>query len=245
MHFLSLLLLFTAAVSTASMTDLWYSDVGVVHYTVYPIDPRNATATAETEILLRSLDADVDVISTRTNDVLTSWSISSKRSNFQSISDMKGVNYLEEDKSHVSAATTRPEPELLAELARRDVRSYSAGANMSSDAAETEKYLRSKIQPGKENNINQMILSGKIIGWAGLVLDDTAKAEVANHAGVSFVAEDLKVHPHRALPTEDWSQISQTTAETFDRGRRLSSRSGKWMKQEDADLALAVDSQYP
>jgi hypothetical protein len=65
----------------------------------------------------------------------------------------------------------------------------------SGDAEEVEKFLRSKVLPNAGKRINQMLRRGKVVGWAGLALDDAAKAEVADHPGLSNLREDLKTHP--------------------------------------------------
>jgi hypothetical protein len=139
---------------------------------------------------------------------------------------------VEEDKSLGSAPITRSQPEHIARLARRDVRSYTATANDSSDVADLEKFVKSKIQPGKEGAIKPLILNGKTFGWTGLALDDAAKEEIASHEGVLGIKESLERRNNRALPKEDWSQ-------------KLTRRAGRWLKQDEADLALVVDSQYP
>jgi hypothetical protein len=132
MRFFSVLLLFTRAVSAASMADLWHRDAGVVYDNV------------------------------------------------------------EEDKSFGSAPTTRSQPEHIAQLARRDFRSYTATANDSSEVADLEKFLKSKIQPGREGAIKPLILNGKTFGWSGLALDDAAKEEIASHEGVLGIEESLE-----------------------------------------------------
>ena len=63
--------------------------------------------------------------------------------------------------------------------------------NYSDDAEEVEMFLRSKIQPNEGKRVNQMLCRGKVVGWAGLILDDTARAEVANHPGLSNRREYL------------------------------------------------------
>lgn len=133
MRFITLLLLFTGAVSAASMADLWHRDASVVHDNV------------------------------------------------------------EEDRSLGSAPTTRSQPEHIAQLARRDVRTYTAVANKTTNVEDLEKFVKSKIQPGQEGAINPLILNGKTFGWANLALDDAAKEEIANHEGVLGIRESLEV----------------------------------------------------
>jgi hypothetical protein len=137
-----------------------------------------------------------------------------------------------EDKSLGSAPTTRSQSDHIAQLARRDFRTYTVVANKSANVEDLEKFVESKNQPGQQGAINTLTLDGKTFAWANLALDDAAKQEIANHEGVLGVKESLKVRNNRALPRKDWSQ-------------KLTRRAGKWLKQEDADLALVVDSQYP
>jgi hypothetical protein len=69
-----------------------------------------------------------------------------------------------EDKSHGSTPTTRSQTEHK-QLARRHIRVYTAIAKNSSDVAELGKFVRSKVQPGKEGAINTLIRDDKIFGW--------------------------------------------------------------------------------
>ncbi|KAF2850900.1 hypothetical protein T440DRAFT_529503 [Plenodomus tracheiphilus IPT5] len=139
---------------------------------------------------------------------------------------------VEEDKSLGSAPTTRSQSDHIAQLVRRDVRLYTAVATNSTNVEDLEKFVKSKIQPGQGGAINPLTLNGKTFGWANLALDDAAKEEIANHEGVLGIRESLEVRNNQALPRSDWLQ-------------KLTRRAGKWLKQEDADLALVVDSQYP
>jgi hypothetical protein len=76
-----------------------------------------------------------------------------------------------------------------------------------------------------------LIRDDKIFGWAGLILDDAAKEEIARHEGVSGIRERLEIREIRVLPEKDWSQ-------------KLARRAGKWVKQMNADDSLAAISQY-
>jgi hypothetical protein len=137
---------------------------------------------------------------------------------------------VEEDKSHGSTPTPRSQTEHK-QFARRHIRVYTAVAKNSSDVAELGKFVRSKVQPGKEGAINTLIRDDKIFGWAGLILDDAAKEEIARHEGVSGIRERLEIREIRVLPEKDWSQ-------------KLARRAGKWVKQMNADDSLAAISQY-
>jgi hypothetical protein len=112
---------------------------------------------------------------------------------------------VEGDKSLGSAPTTRSQSDLKAQLARRDVRLYTAVAKKSTNVEDLEKFVKSKSQPGPQGTINPLTLNGKTFGWANLALDDAAKEEIANHEGVLAIRESLEVRDHRALPRNDWS----------------------------------------
>lgn len=125
---------------------------------------------------------------------------------------------VEEDKSLGSASTTRSQHDHIAQIARGDVRSYTAVANESTNVEDLEKFVKSKIQPGQEGAIKPLTRDGKTFAWANLALDDAAKEEIAIHEGVLGIVEDLEVHNNRALPGKDWSQ-------------KLTRRAGKWFWQ--------------
>jgi hypothetical protein len=115
----------------------------------------------------------------------------------------------------------------------------------SSDAEEVEKFLRSKVHPDEAKKVNQMTRRGKVVGWAGLFLDDAAREEVARYPGISNLRKTLITHPDRVLASKSWLQPGPVTPRALERKPMLISRSEKWQKQVDADDALVLDSQYP
>jgi hypothetical protein len=244
MRFLGLFLLFAEAAISASITDLWHRGAVMVHYTVYPIDSGDAIATTEIEASLKDLDTNVNITPTREGDLLITWSIISIRSDLQdSIIAIKGVRHVERNISPHASATTKVRRS--SELPRREIGSYMCLAKNPSEAEEIEKWLRTKIQPDQGKRINQMVRRNKVVGWAGLVLDDSARAEVEDHPGLQYFREDLETHQDRARAPESWPQPGLVTPRTANTEKEPNTRSGTWVKQADADAALAVDSQYP
>jgi hypothetical protein len=74
----------------------------MVRYKVYPVDSGDTVATTETETGLKNLDINSIVSSSRENDFLTHWSVSSIRSDLHdSISAIEGVRYVEKKTSVV------------------------------------------------------------------------------------------------------------------------------------------------
>lgn len=137
----------------------------------------------------------------------------------------------QENKGLGLAPTTQLQSDHVPQLTRRDVRLHTVVANESANIPDLEQYVKSKIQPDEEKTIYPLTLEGKTFGWSGVVVDDAAKEEIAKQKGVVGIRESLKAHKKRALPQGDWSQ-------------KLTRRAGKWVKQEDSDEALNVDSQY-
>jgi hypothetical protein len=92
-----------------------------------------------------------------------------------------------------STTTTRSQP--VAQITLPDVRLYTAIVHKSSDIdlADLEKFVTSKVQPGKESAVKPLTRNDKTFGWAGLYLDDTAKEEIADHEGVLGIEESLKI----------------------------------------------------
>jgi hypothetical protein len=179
------------------MADSWHRDVIKACYTVYPVDPSNIIVTMETEASLKNLDINSSINPTRENNILISWSISSIRSDLQRlISAINGVSHVErEGTCRVPATAETSEVELPPEHVRRDTRSYMCLCKSSSNAEEVEQFLRSKVHPDEAKEINQMTRRGKVVGWAGLVLDDAAREEVASHPGISNLRKSLITHP--------------------------------------------------
>jgi hypothetical protein len=86
----------------------------------------------------------------------------------------------------VSSPTTSPQSELI--------RSYIAVAHETANIEALETFIQSKIQPGHKGATNPLTRKGKTFGWAGLVLDDAGKEEIAGHEGVLGVRESPEVH---------------------------------------------------
>jgi hypothetical protein len=169
----------------------------MVQNTVYPTDPNDVVATRETESSLKDLDTNASITALQERDLLITWNIVSTRSNLQdSIISMKRVRHVERNIGpHAPATTQVTEARRSSELPRQDIGSYMCLAKNLSETEEIEKWLRTKIQPNEGKRINQMVRRNKVVGWAGLVLDDSARAEVADHPGLQYFREDLETHP--------------------------------------------------
>jgi hypothetical protein len=109
---------------------------------------------------------------------------------------MEEVRHVERNTSpHAPATTDMTEARRSSELPRQDIGSYMCLAKDPSESEEIEKWLRTKIQPNEGKRINQTVRRNRVVGWAGLVLDDSARAEVADHPGLQYFREDLETHP--------------------------------------------------
>ena len=242
MQSLSLLLLFIQSVTSTLISDIFYRDIGLAHYTVYPIDPGNATKIAETETRLKSLNSDADVLPKQGQNGFATWSITSKRGDLQNaISALEGVSHVEHEDLRLEDQSTTSK---RSELARRDTVKYMASANESSDAQKTEEFLKTMVQ--SNTKFYQFLDDdGTILGWGDLALDSDAQKAVEDYEGIEGPLAIDEVEEDRVLPTRGWSQFSHTRSESFENGKTLFARAGTWQKQEKADKALVMDSQYP
>ncbi|KAH7392248.1 peptidase S8/S53 domain-containing protein [Phaeosphaeria sp. MPI-PUGE-AT-0046c] len=128
------------------------------------------------------------------------------------------------------------------ELVRRDVPWYSCLAN-NTDIQKTEDFLKSKIQPGSRY---LYIKSGKeILGWWKLYLDDDAKKAVEAYEGITGLRPGgSKIEWFRAISSGKQLQPPLRSVDLAARNHLLDRRSGTWTKQQNADKALIMNSQY-
>ncbi|KAJ4369257.1 hypothetical protein N0V83_006342, partial [Neocucurbitaria cava] len=207
-------------------------------YTVEAIDPTN---TAETEAQLKSLYGDNNVIIDGHRGESASWTITSDGDDLTgTIEALESVRVVQpKDAPQTGTGEGRRR------LSRRNNGIYTVFAkkpNGSTDTKATEEFLRSKIQPGT-NIYHFSNENGDITAWWGLRLDPDAKAAVENHEGVGKVSDDPGTNYARALPPSDEKYILSSLAQT-DKRTLLDARSGKWEKQEAADDALVMVSQF-
>lgn len=142
---------------------------------------------------------------------------------------------------HASATENQPSPgpEHI-DLGRRDAQVFSCLAKAGTNATKTEDFLKNQIKQGSK--YYHFTRDGKIIGWWDLVLDDTARKAVENYKDIRFFKEGgKKLKDFRALPARN-----QPSSVIYDAPGKtaLSRRSGTWIKQQNSDRALVMDSQY-
>jgi hypothetical protein len=118
------------------------------------------------------------------------------------------------------------EQEASSKLVRRDVLKYIASARVSSNIEDTEGFLNSRVQGGTGYRRILDDDGTTILGWAGLALDDEAAKAVEEYNGIEYPL-GVEAYTHkRVLPSA------------------LSARAETWVKQEKADKALVMDSQF-
>jgi hypothetical protein len=138
-----------------------------------------------------------------------------------------------------------PQPPLHARSSPDDL-PYRAFANKSSDAKETDIFLRSKVVPPfvPERFTDK---DGNIVGWYNLVLDDAAAKEVSEYKGIrsdTFKRSKRNI-PFRALETLRLSEKRRSDGYELAEGiGGILPRATEWEKQAGADKALIMDSQY-
>jgi hypothetical protein len=207
----------------------------MIQYKVTPTDPRNTTAVAATEALLKKQYGDADVHMISDENSFPTWLISSTQDIFASLELVDGVQHVTKD---IHAAITRgervgaPEYELL--FATR----WNILAADGSDLKKTEAFLNSQIEPDTE--FFEIGFEGSARGWGNVTLTNAAKAAVEKHEGVADIVSAGELRLLRALPVSDTSQDFPLRI----RGEDLISRDTTWQNQSPADKSLIMDSQY-
>lgn len=249
---------FLLAFASELPSDITARSVGTTTYTVRPIDRAN---TYETEAILKSRYGEENVVTNRYNGIFMSWTITSPDSQLAgAIEALEGIQNV--DSKHENhhqnhhplrardAGSSHPvvedeqTPAIRARerLMRRDNIWYSCLAN-GTEIEKTEEYLKSKVQQGSE--VLRLTIRGKIIGWYRLFLDDNAKREVEAYEGIRFLKDNVqKVEEFRAVTKEDRLHPLPKSHESPQISRDRNRRSGTWEKQQNADKALVMDSQY-
>jgi hypothetical protein len=122
---------------------------------------------------------------------------------------------------------------------------YTALANTSFDWHKTEEFLKTKIPKDMPLFAIPDLDDDKIVyGWYALPLDAEGKAAVENHEGIQSVDPSTFFQDFRAVPVSDQLQSNQEIDQAFSKNTVLATRDGKWEKQEKADTALVMDSQW-
>jgi hypothetical protein len=215
MHISWLFLLFIQAVTSSLVSDMWSRNFATICYTVVATDPTNAAQVAQTKAQLKNLDDNAEIIPKRTPEGTTVWLFESNNADLKDvISGFEGVDLVEQ--------------EARSELIRRDdVRKYIASANeTSNNIEETEGFLDSKHQGDTKY---QRILDGNgttVLGWKSLSLTDDGAKAVVKYKGIAYPLGIEEYTEDRVLPS------------------KLSARAETWVKQENADKALVMDSQF-
>lgn len=259
---------FLSIFASGLSSDITARSVGTTTYTVRPVDRAN---TYETEQLLRSRYGEENVITNRYNGIFMSWTITSPNSQLAgAIEALEGVQNVDSkhenhDQDHhqlrardagssppvvedKQTPATQPQGEDLSlrsapvELDRRDVPWYVCLAN-NTDVQKTEEFLNSKIQTGTK--YLQMRSGKEVLGWWKLYLDDDAKKAVEAYEGIrGFRPGGDKIKEFRAISSSNEPQPSNDSGGLTAKDRPWERRSGSWIKQENADKALVMDSQY-
>jgi hypothetical protein len=130
------------------------------------------------------------------------------------------------------------------EMETQDTPLYRAMAKDGTNVKATEEFLRTKVKT--PDRIYQLGLNGNVTGWYHLELDPEAKKAVEEYEGIDHVSVMKKMEWFRALlPEHEWSSYSpRKTYESLKYDSVISKRSGGWEKQDGADKALIIDSQY-
>jgi hypothetical protein len=194
---------------------MWSRNVDPIRYTVVATDPTNAAQVAQTEAQLKNLDDDAEIIPKRTPEGTTVWLFKSNNVDLKEvISSVEGVDLVEQ--------------EVPSKLIRRDdVKKYIASANETgNNIEETEGFLNSKHQG--DTNYRQILDDDgtTVLGWKGLFLTNDGAKAVVEYKGIAYPLGIEEYTEDRVLPS------------------KLSARAETWVKQENADKALVMDSQF-
>jgi hypothetical protein len=144
----------------------------------------------------------------------------------------------------VSTANDRTQSESKrSEIVARDTQLYDAMAKEGSGVKKIEEFLKTKVK--NPDQIMQNDWDGHVTGWYDLELDTEAKKAVEEHEGIENVDIMKEAQWFRALPKNDWSSYSPGIMHNLlGHDDVMLKRSGEWEKQEKADKALIMDSQY-
>jgi hypothetical protein len=143
----------------------------MARYTVTPVDPSNAT---DTESTLKSMFGDVNIVTSRPYDEITSWTITSSDNELiaSAIRTLEGVRHVE-----------RQELVPRAEAVSTDFGHYVVKPKDNADDEKTDEFLKSKIQ-ANTHMVTIMQPDGHITVWFNVVLSHEAKQEVEKYEGI-------------------------------------------------------------
>jgi hypothetical protein len=232
-------------------------------YTVMPADSAN-TASIETQLHMAYGDTNAvthqktETLRKRTTPIYNALAVhgsdvnspeTSKREIEPSASDQAQHDETTDTAPDKNSATLgnaslsddQPPPDLgHADLVRRDTPVFRCAAKPGTNITKTEEFLKTQIKPG--SNYYYFTRDGEIIGWWYLALDDAAQKAVENYEDIRFFEKGgIKLQDFWVLPTHD--QLSDATYDSPGKAT-LSRRSGSWIKQQGADRALVMNSQY-
>jgi hypothetical protein len=257
--FLLLLLLAYSVTSTftsAVTPNILGRGVAMTSYTITPLDSTN---TANIESRLNQYYDDSNIVTNRQDGRIVSWTLTSSNQDvvslFESIEGVRSVEphyALGEMPRRELAAHDQSEPHKISaygtindsdDLSKRDVPTYMALAANDSDTKQTEAFLKSKVQ--QPDGIIRLQWRGEeVMGWYNLFLDDKALEEVRSYEGIKQVKVPRKFEDFRYLPSNDRLKLRQKKRKLLDSDAVLARRAGSWEKQDRADKALVMDSQY-
>ena len=243
MRNLFLLLCAQPIISTfaSSLSNAWSSASSVIHYTVYPIHPGRNDQTTKTETLLKDIYGDTNVVPSQRDiehhgQVTDSWRVTSTDSSdlTTAIKALEGVRRV----VRVDLSDTHA-------IRRDDGPNFVAMANTSFDWHKTEEFLKSKVRNGIQFfPMKDWDDRSQVVGWYDLALDPDAKTAVEQHEGIHSVSVMTNLVDFLAIPPNDRPRFSQNIDQTHEQNSKLFTRDGKWEKQENADKALVMDSQF-
>jgi hypothetical protein len=224
-------------------SDLWLRSTitGGLRYSVYPNDVTNTVQTVETGALLQTLCGSANVVTVEQDDVIDSWIIDAKNDShvLQAIAALEGVSRIEQQNDTESPSDTTEHRK----LAIRDLPHYEAYAKNGTDTQKTEEFLQSQVPEGTK--ILQYKDDGKVVAWYRFSLSPEAKEAVENYEGIEKLYTASTKRYNRALPANTNPSTLLPTSKTLSESDALWRRSGTWVKQEKADKALVMDSQFP
>jgi hypothetical protein len=239
-HILLHLLLFAQAATSSLMSNLWTrgTNSNMKRYIVHPTDSSDTTKQLQTRALLGSKYGD-KLQTFKDGDASDIWVIVSVRDDLQNdISMTEGVHRVTVEEEDLFPATLKRDEPV------GEVHSYMVARNTSIPVQQTEEFLKSQVRA--DTSFRQLIKKGQteVRGWAGLMLDEAAVKKVENYEGVIEKLVNDECGSWRVLPHEEQVPRLHKASRTPGADTNLFVRAGKWGKQEHADWALKMDSQY-
>jgi hypothetical protein len=174
-------------------SDIWSRGSSMARYIVTPANPTNTTTT---ENMLKSMFGEANIVTSRRQDEITFWAITSSSEEIiaSSIRALEGVRQVE-----------RQDLASRAEAVSTDVGRYAAQPKESADDEKTGDFLKSKIQPGTLM-VTVAQQDGEVMVWYNVVLSPEAKEEVEKYEGIERLIPLPNVAPGSASATNDHPQ---------------------------------------